>query len=877
MKTSKYFLLVSLTLSIGFTASQAGNKKTPKYRNSDIPINQRVEDLLKRMTLEEKIAQLQSTMIDLEKNNVAPNGIGGIGPILRRYSAKEAAEKANRLQKILVEKTRLGIPAIFHDETLHGLLGGDAVSYPQSIALAASWNPPLVQDVSKAIAKETRTRGIHQSLAPVINIARDARWGRVEETYGEDPFLTSRMGAAYCKGLEGENVIATPKHFAANVGDGGRDSYPIHFSERLLREIYFPAFKACFQEAGARSVMAAYNAIDGTPCSANTWLLTDVLRKEWKFNGFVVSDYGSVAGIKNKHFVAATDEEVGAVAISAGLDMELPSIEFFGAPLLAAAKKGVVSAKAIDNAVRNILRVKFQLGLFEHPYVDPEKAQHESNKPEYRELAVRAAREGIVLLKNENILPLRKDLKTIAVIGALADSVALGGYSGDGRNLTSLLKGIRNKLGARTEVRYARGCDIGNSVLLPIPYEYLRPVDAKPGEQGLQGEYFDNMDFSGAPVFTRIDKQINFEWKMGSPDPKIPVDHFSIRWAGKLIAPISGVVRIGASTDDGVRLFINGKKVIDSWFIRPVSTDIVTLTLEAGKEYDIVMEYYENEGWTYAGLGWDINNGAERQFTEAIETARGTDVAIVAAGIIEGEGQDRSSLELPGEQVRLINALAQTGTPIVIVLINGSAITMSTWLDRTRAVVEAWYGGQEQGTAMADVLFGDYTPGGKLPITFPYSVGQTPLYYNHKPTGRNDSYIDNNGKPLFPFGYGLSYTTFEYSNLRLSSANIPIDGKTEVCVDITNRGNYEGAEVVQLYLHDVVGSVTRPVKELKGFSKIFLKPREMKTVSFTVGREQLEFLDRHLKPIVEPGIVEIMIGSSSEDIRCSANIEIMKK
>lgn len=870
-------LQVFFVVALANHLSVAGYQQSPKYKDSSAPLDQRVEDLLKRMTLEEKIAQLQCSMGDIEKTGVPASGIGALGPILRDYSAKEGAKKANRIQKLLIEKTRLGIPAIIHDEGLHGLFGKDAVSYPQSIALAASWNPTLVQNVTKSIALQTRSRGIHQVLSPVINIARDARWGRVEETYGEDPYLTSRIGVAYCKGLENENVIATPKHFAANVGDGGRDSYPIHFNERLLREIYFPAFKACFQEGGARSVMSAYNAIDGTPCSSNKWLLTDVLRNEWKFNGFVVSDYGSVAGIKNMHKTAATDQEVGPLAIGAGLEMELPEIEFFGKPLLDAAAKGMISQETIDEAVRRVLRIKFQLGLFEQPYVDAEKAQAEVDNPQHSALSVQAAREGIVLLKNDGVLPLKKDIKNIAVIGALADSIVLGGYSGGTKKTMTLLQGIRSKVGTSCTVQYARGCEVRLAEMPPISEEYLQPFGSQPGERGLKGEYFANTRLSGSPVMTRIDKQVNFNWSKGSPDPKIPVDSFSVRWSGKMTAPKSGVIQITVSSDDGVRLYIDGKLLISNWFNHAVITDMAALKVEAGKSYDIVMEYFENKGDAVASLGWDFVTGPAPSFREALEMAQRADVIVYAAGIIEGEAKDRSSLDLPGDQEKLINALAATGVPVVVVLINGSPVTMSKWITQAQAIVEAWYGGQEQGAAMAAVLFGDYSPGGKLPITFPAVLGQTPIYYNHKPSGRGGTYIDNNGKPLFPFGFGLSYSTFSYTNARLTKDKISAGEKTELRVDITNTGNYEGTEVVQLYLHDVVGSVARPVKELKNFSKVSLKSRESVTVAFAIGREELEFLDQRLQLVFEPGIVECMVGSSSADIRATLQLELLKK
>ena len=872
-------LVALFVLAFGLAAFGQSQKGKPKYLNPKLPIAQRINDLLGRMTLEEKIAQLQCEIQEVEEQNiVTENGIGGLGVLLRSLSAAEAAEKANRIQKLAVEKTRLGIPILIHDEALHGLVAKEATSFPQAIGLAATWDTELMERIATAIGKETRSRGIHQVLSPVVNIARDVRWGRVEETFGEDPHLTSRLGVAFCKGLEREGVITTPKHYAANLGDGGRDSNPIHFNERLLREIYFPAFKACFQEANAGSVMAAYNALDGLPCSAHKWLLTDILRKEWGFKGFVVSDYGSVGGIMNKHHTAATKEEAAQQAVEAGLDMELPSIDIYGAPLLQAVKQGLVSESTIDESVRRILHAKFRLGLFEDPCVDPENAAKLNNTPEHRALALQAAREAIVLLKNENnLLPLIKNLKSIAVIGPNAEAVRLGGYSGFGMKVVTALEGIKNKVPSSTNVYHAKGCELGGAPLPLIPAENLIPPDAKPGEHGLKGEYFNNMDMSGEPALVRIDKQIHFNWGPSSPDSAITADRFSIRWTGKLAPSVSGVYKIGVTTDDGVRLFIDGSLLIDSWSDRGATSDFVTLKLEAGRQYDIRLEYYENGGWAYARLGWDFQSEVDEDFQAALEVAKQSEVAIVVAGIMEGEGRDRASLDLPGAQEALIQAVTETGIPTVVVLMNGSAVTMNNWIHKVPAIVEAWYAGEEGGNAIADVLFGDYNPGGKLPITFPQFVGQAPLYYNPKPTGRGFDYADMSGKPLFPFGYGLSYTTFEYSNLQISPQQITPAGKAQISVEIQNVGDRKGDEVVQLYLRDVVASVTRPLKELKGFKRITLAPKEKKTVTFELTQEQLSLLDRNMKNVVEPGTFEILVGSSSEDIRLKSSFEVIKR
>ncbi len=868
-----YFVILIAVFLYG-----CGKEQMPAYKNSQLSIEKRVADLLRRMTVEEKIGQLQCVITDVEKTDlIEKNALGNVGVCLRPYTAGEAAEKMNRIQKRAIENTRLGIPILMHDEALHGLVGKKATSFPQAIGLAATWNPDLMEQVATTIAKETKSRGIRQVLSPVVNIARDVRWGRVEETYGEDPYLTSRMGVAFCKPIEEEGVITTPKHYAANVGDGGRDSHPIHFNERLMREIYFPAFKACFLEGKALSVMAAYNSYDGTPCSSNRWLLTQVLREEWGFEGVVVSDYGSIGGIFDLHRTAATKKEAAKQAIEAGMDIELPNIYIYGEPLLEAVKEGLVSEKTLNQAVRRILKLKFQLGLFDEPYVDPLKAEEINDCPQHRQLALQAARESIVLLKNDNhLLPLDKKIKTIAVIGPNATEARLGGYSGFGMQTVSPLDGIRAKVSSSTRIVFARGAESSVNVLPPIQSIHLIPADGKPGQHGLRGEYFNNMEFAGSPVLVRIDPQIHFDWGGGSPHPSIHAEQFSVRWTGKLIPPKTGIYQIGVTTDDGVRLFIDGKKVIEYWQDRSPATDVVSLKLEKGRPYDIRIEYYENAGGAFAGLAWDFKPDYDSEMEKAVQAAKSAEVVILCLGISEGEGRDRSNLDLPGQQEQLIKRIAATGKPIVVVLINGSAVTMQKWINDVGAIVEAWYPGEEGGNAIADVLFGDYNPGGKLPITFPQFVGQCPLFYNTKPTGRGYDYIDLSGKPMFPFGYGLSYTQFEYSGLHIDREKIKPNESVKISCEVKNGGKIKGDEVVQLYLHDVVGSVSRPLKELKRFQRITLNPGETKRIEFELKPDDLSLYDAAMNWVVEPGLFTVMIGSSSEDIRLQGELEVVR-
>jgi beta-glucosidase len=733
--------------------SQSKKSTRKPYQNPSLSIKRRVADLLARMTMEEKVAQLGSRLpftmdwrewirYTLEEKiaricAVSPDdavgaGVGQLSLLLRDLPPKTAAVKANEFQRYARENTRLGIPPIIHDEGLHGLRGNDATCFPQAIALASSWHPELLEEVATAIGKEARARGIRQLLSPTINIARDPRCGRTEETYGEDPYLASRMAVAFVRGVQSQGVVATPKHYAANfVGDGGRDSNAVHFSERLLREVYFPAFEASVRESGALSIMAAYNSLDGVPCSCNRWLLTEVLRGEWGFEGYVVSDYGSVIHILTKHAAAADKQQVAKKAVEAGMEIELPQTDCYGEPLLQGLKQGAISAEAVDEAVRRVLAIKFRLGLFDEPFVDEEQAEVVCNTAEHRALALQMAREGIVLLKNDGAaLPLAKEVKSIAVIGPQADEPRLGGYTWDGytrERIVTPLQGIRER--ARDlQVHFAQGCAVTG--------------DSKDG------------------------------------------------------------------------------------------------------------------------------------FAEALQAARQSQVAVLFvgnSGETEGEQRDRANLDLPGVQGELIEQVAATGVPTIVVLINGSAVTMLDWIDRVSAVVEAWYPGEAGGTAIAEVLFGDTNPSGKLPITFPRTVGQLPLCYNYKPSGRIYDYVDLSGKPLFPFGHGLSYTTFTYRNLHI---RLERKKTVKVSLEVENTGERAGDEVVQLYIHDVVASVARPVKELKGFRRISLQPHETQEVTFEVAVQQLGLYDASMQYKVEPGEFEIMVGSSSEDIRLTGRLEV---
>ncbi len=869
--------------------------KAQIYKDSLAPVENRVKDLISRMTTEEKFWQLFMIPGDLSQNKEKyKTGIFGFqistlgknidaAQQLMHYaagnSAVETAEMVNEMQHFFIEESRLGIPIIPFDEALHGLVRQGATAFPQSIGLAASWDVELMHQVSQAIAIECKTRGIRQILSPVINVASDVRWGRTEETYGEDPFLVSEMGVAYVAEFENMGIITTPKHYLANVGDGGRDSYPIHWNERLLRETYLPPFEACFKRAGARSVMTSYNSLDGSPCSANDWLLNQVLKKEWDFKGFVISDAGATGGANVLHFTAADYPESTVKSIKGGLDVIFQTnydhFKLFSPPFL----DGRIDQQIIDKAVARVLRLKFELGLFDHPYIDTEQAKVWNGNPNHRRLAKAAAQESIVLLKNENkCLPLSKTIQSIAVIGLDAVEARLGGYSGPGNNPVSILDGIRNKLGKQISIQYAKGCDRENLEYSTISSDYLSYTTNGKAQKGVLGEYFNNVNLSGKPVLTRIDPQIQFQWTLFSPDPeKLNYDFYSVRWTGQLKAPKTGKFKIGIDGNDGYRLYLNNKLVIDNWKKLTKQILVADYTFEKDKTYDLRIEYFEPAGNAFFRLVWnaDVVNKDTEEINKAVELAKKSEVAIVVVGLEEGEFRDRAYLSLPGRQEEMINKIAAIGKPMVVILVGGSAVTMNNWLKNIPALLDVWYPGEEGGNAVADVLFGDYNPAGRLPISFPVFEGQLPLVYNHKPTGRGDDYMNLTGQPLFPFGYGMSYTSFEYSELQIEKSKITANDSTVISCKITNNGKLDGDEVVQLYIHDELASVARPILELKGFQRIFLKAGTSRIIRFSILPEMLSMLDINLKKVVEPGDFRIMIGASCKDIRLRGIIEVM--
>jgi beta-glucosidase len=749
-------------------AAPAANA-APLYKDPNAPIPARVEDLLKRMTLEEKVAQIDTvwnnkdTIFDADGNFDAAKASAqhpdGIGQIARpgdlegtkrtgiARGTRETTALIDAIQHWAVEKTRLGIPVWFHDEGLHGAVVVNGTSFPQAIALASTFDPDLVRRVNAVTGRELAARGVQEALSPVVDVARDPRWGRIEETFGEDPYLCGEMGVAAVEGLQGDalplapgKVFATLKHMTGHgQPESGTNVGPAPFGERTIREFFLPPFEEVVHRTNVRAVMASYNEVDGVPSHVNTWLLGTVLRGEWGYKGAVVSDYFAIEQLTDVHHVVP-DHAAGAVrALRAGVDIDNPNGASFGT-LVASVKAGKVSEKEIDTAVRRFLTVKFQAGLFEHPFHDADAADALTGNADADALATEAARRAAVLLKNDGTLPLSKSVKTLAVIGPNAASIHLGGYSSVPRHTVTVLDGIKAKLGPAANIVTAEGVKITESN----------------------------------------------DWNQDDV---------------KLADPAENRKRIAQAVD--------------------VAKKADTIVLVLGDT-----EETSREAWADNHLG------------------------------------DRDDLNLVGQQDELADAIFALGKPVVVVLINGRPLSVVNVAAKANALVEGWYLGQDTGTAMADILFGDANPGGHLPVTIARSVGQLPMFYNYKPSAHR-GYLFDTTAPLFPFGFGLSYTTFDVSAPRLSASTIKPNGTVTVSVDVKNTGTRAGDEVVQLYLHQQVASVTRPVKELKGFQRVTLAPGEQKTVTFSVGPHELRMYNQQMQRVVEPGAFDIMSGDNS--------------
>jgi beta-glucosidase len=867
-------LLCVAALSAPLTMLSA--QPAPRYRDATQPIDARVADLLGRMTRVEKFRQLFMAPATPSELATFDLSAGLFGVQLRIGDTVPAARAArahalllDSLQQRMARESRLGIPPLFFEEALHGILDAGATVFPQAIGLAATFDTTLVHRVHVATAREMKTRGLRMALSPVINLATDVRWGRTEETLGEDPWLSAAMGRAHVRAFESAQIVTTPKHFAVNVGDGGRDSWSIQLSERALEARHFPPFLSTIRDAGARSLMTAYNSVNGDPATQNRFLLHTTLRERWGFDGFVISDASATSGSTVLHRTERNTAEAFRHALEAGLDVVFQGALRDIAPYERAVTDGLIADSLLDRAAARVLRVKFALGLFDAPPLRADSAAYWNGHATHLALAREAAQASLVLLHNTPrrgtapVLPFTRDVRRVALIGIDADSVRFGGYSGSGVTPVSLRTALASRAGV--SVRYAPGPGRSDDSLRVVPAEALSHA----GGAGLAAEYWANPDFTGAPTVRRIDAQVGFTWTLSSPSRELPYDWYAARWTGVLQVPTGGVRQIGIDGNDGVRLWIDDTLVLDQWPKRSAGRWIAPVNLSAGT-HTLRIEYHERRGNAKFALVWDaeVPRDAEQRIAEAVAAARASDAAVLMLGIEEGEFRDRSRLGLPGAQERLVRAVAATGVPTTVILVGGSAITMP-WLREVDAVVQAWYPGEQGGPALADVLFGEVSPSGRLPISVPDREGQVPFTYDHEPTGRGDDYLDGSGAPLFPFGHGLSYATFRWDSLvvRLDNDRAGDSVRVQVSARITNTSDRAAHEVVQLYVRDELTSVVQPLIALKGVSRVRLAPGTSTTVRFTLGARELALLDREGRWTVEPGRFRLMLGASSRDVR----------
>ncbi|MCX6120798.1 MAG: glycoside hydrolase family 3 C-terminal domain-containing protein [Ignavibacteriales bacterium] len=868
MKIMKLTIFINLTLAANLLSNPPdGRTKSAPYQNPALPIEVRVNDLVSRMTLDEKISQMMN-----------------------------AADSISRL----------GIPDYnWWSEGLHGVaISGIATVFPQSIGLAATWDDSLVNRVGDVISTEFRAKfndyqkkgdhGIFKGLtvwSPNVNIFRDPRWGRGQETYGEDPYLTSRMGVAFVKGMQGSDpkylkVVSTPKHYAVHSGpESERHHFDAVTDYRDFAETYTPAFKACITEGGAFSVMGAYQRYLATPCCASELLLKKVLREKWNFKGYVVSDCGAIYDIYGNHKFVSTPEEASALAVLAGCDLECGDTYKY---LKNAVQKGLLKETDIDISVKRLFTARYKLGMFD----PPETVRYaqipisENDTPEHRELALKAARESIVLLKNENnFLPLKKDTKTIAVIGPNANviEVLYGNYNGVSSKPVTLLDGIKNRAPASTKIIYEPGSNIADQspILTAIPEDVF--LTGHENEKGLIAEYFDNMNLEGAPFLTRIDKLVDFDFITQPPLPDENMK-FSVRWTGWLVPSVTDTYFIGFLGDDGYRVYLDDTLLYANWTDHAPTLSKVKMDLSRDKKYKIRIEYYQNVGGAVAKFQWAKNN---ENYTQKIDDAvKQADVIIYAGGIspmLEGEEMpidiegfhrgDRTSLDIPAVQDNILKRIKLSGKPIVLVLLNGSPLSVQ-WADKNAdAILETWYPGEEGGNAIADVIFGNYNPAGRLPLTFYASVLDLPPFEDYNMKGRTYRYF--NGTPLYEFGYGLSYTTFMYSNIKAPST-IRTNENVHISVEVENTGKMDGDEVIELYTKILDAKVPVPIHTLQGFKRIFLTKGEKKIVEFNLKPEQFSIINDKNQRVVEPGSIQLSIGGCQPSQKALSSSDVLR-
>ena len=833
-----------------FSLSGQAQNKTELFRDMTAPQHERILDLLNRLTVEEKVSLL--------------------------------VNDAREIPRLNIDKYNHG------NEALHGVVRpGEFTVFPQAIGLAATWNPNLIFRVSTAISDEARGRwkeldygkkqiaGGSDLLTFWSPMARDPRWGRTPETYGEDPFLSGRIGCEFVKGLQGDNprylkTVSTPKHFAVNNEEHNRSSCNARMSERDLREYYLPAFERCIVDGKAQSIMMAYNAVNDVPCTVNTYLIKKVLRGDWNFNGYIVSDCSAPEWMVTKHKYVKNLEAAATLALKAGLDLECGD-RVYTAPLLKAYNEYMVSEAEIDSAAYHILRGRMLLGLFDDPSQNPYNKIEPSviGCKEHQELALETARQSMVLLKNQkNFLPLnRKKIRSIAVVGISAAHCEFGDYSGNPKNTpVSVLDGIKKYAeNANIKVVHAPWVSSGTD---------FDPISKGFFPNGLKAEYFDNSDLQGTPS-VRMEEELLYD-PVHRPDRFQPEAPMSIRWTGTLKPVVSGDYTLGLKTDDGCRLFLDGKKLIDSWTERSAQMDQVVVKLEAGKTYDLRVEYFDGGGDCFARLYWKapVTDQTNRLalFGDAGKVAKECDVTVAVLGInksIEREGQDRYSLELPIDQQEFIKELYKVNPNTVVVLVAGSSMAIN-WMDENvPAILNAWYPGEQGGNAVAEVLFGDYNPGGRLPLTYYNSLDELPAFDDYSVKNRTYQYFE--GKPLYEFGYGLSYTNFKYKKKSIMQSNDTVD----ITFNLSNVGKYDGDEVAQVYVRYPETGTYMPLKQLKGFSRVHLKKGKSADITISIPKKELRYWDEKTRQFVTPtGEYVFQVGGSSENISIEETIKI---
>jgi len=889
--TLAIFGAVALFISCSQNNSAPG--KMPPYKNASLPVEKRVKDLLSRMTLEEKAAQL-----DMLSGNDILMSVGNfnvdkmihfidsmcIGSIHDFYPA--TAKMANEVQQRAVENSRLGIPLLFIEEGLHGYCGPGSTNFPVPIGTASSWDTTLMYQVGRVIATESRAHGVHFLLCPNLDLAREPRWGRTEETYGEDVYLNARMAVNMVKGMQGNDlkdnntVAAEPKHFGIHgIPENGSNTGPVFIGEREARSTHLYIFEKAVTEGKAWGIMAAYHDIDGIPCISSPWLLTDLLRNEWGFKGMVVTDLGAIRRLISPHYTAINSKEAISQAINAGLDMQFYDFphDIFQQSVVEAAKDGTIPKDKLDRAVSAVLRMKFELGLFENPYTDESLIANVFHNEKHQELALEAGRKSIILLKNEgDVLPLSKHIKKIALIGNLANISSIGGYAPRGAKGVTVYEALKKKYGDDIQIDLIQTGV--SSQYETVSSEWLSNT-VQPAKKGVFVEYFNNMELSGKPAYTAVEEKIQGYWHNLSPAPGIAPEKFSVRYSASVTVPVDGIYEFFITSNGYMKLYLNDKLVIDNWSQINRRGRAERIELKKGQKLPVVVEYAKPGELATVDLRWravEFMNNTEYydRITRAVATS---DAAIIVLGETDrevGEGKDRQNLNLKTMDVEMLQAAVKGKKPFVSVLLNGRPLVFTPVVETSAAILEAWFPGERGSEAIVDVLFGNYNPSGRLTISIPKYQGQLPVYYSKNPSSLRN-YTDGNGDPLFTFGHGLSYSSFELSGLTVTPADPSIKDKIIVTVDVKNTSATDGTHTVQLYVRDKIASVATPIKALKGFSQVFLKAGEKKTVTMLVEPEEhLWLINQDMKRVVEPGEFEFMIGESSSNIKLTQIITL---